>query len=165
MLQQLCCFLQADKSLSRVIALSMWAWAVFLYKGAMCLLLVETSGTLAQICPCVLRAVQAGPRRWMKGIIKLSAANSSQDWDEVVLLLIIFSFPLGEYAVWSMAKPLLLLRKLFLGLLCSSFHHYTMLLHLNQFKQWFSKSCSHNDDSDTCQRKYLSVVDPWQFES
>lgn len=34
----------------------------------------------------------------MKGIIKLSAAHSSQDWDEVVLLLlIIFCFPLGEY--------------------------------------------------------------------
>lgn len=34
----------------------------------------------------------------MTGIIKLSAANSAQDWDEVVLLLLIISsFPLGEY--------------------------------------------------------------------
>lgn len=67
--------------------------------------LLKHSGTLAQHCPCVLRAAQAGPRGWMKGSIKLSAANSSLNCDEVVLLLlIIFSFPLGKYGSMKYGK-------------------------------------------------------------
>lgn len=49
----------------------------------------------------------------MKGIIKLSAANSSQDWDEVVL---VDYFLLSTWRVQGMAKPLLLFQELLLEL-------------------------------------------------
>lgn len=62
-------------------------------------------------------------------------------------------------AVQGEAKSMLLFQELCLVLLCSSFYHYTMLLHLNQFKRWYDKSCSHADDPDLCQRKYLSVAE------
>lgn len=81
--------------------------------------------------------------------MKLSAANSLQDWDEIVFFLF-SSFLLENESVCGRTKSLP-----HLDYSASLSYHYTMQSCLNRLKQWYDKSCSHIYGPDTGPEKIL----------